>query len=270
MSEDWKKVDWRNTSEDEDTESIINYYIKHNILKDPKDYEKGSSLTTIWFDSLTDNEKKYYWNKVGDEWGKRFLPQNYMNESSEVEFIDKVNKKLEDKKVKDYIEDLETQPQELKTNIPSNPFMVPDDDDLELDELTSKQNMMFKDYLDRKGWSFNDWWKYEGEERIREHIIDISVDGDIDYKNELKFWDNYFTENMEILRETLIEEGCSLYRRIYIPMMVRKGGMNRLKKWEQDYFLDGISKGYWDKNGNHIGNNSNPYVKDNQNRIIEI
>ena len=56
----------------------INILRKNGILKNPKDYKKGSSLTTIWFDSLTDKEKKEYWDKVGNEWGKRFLPQNYI------------------------------------------------------------------------------------------------------------------------------------------------------------------------------------------------
>ena len=72
--------DWRKTTEVEDVENIVNYYIKNGILKNPKDYEIGSSLTTIWFDSLTDTEKKVYWDKVGDEWGERFLPKNYIKE----------------------------------------------------------------------------------------------------------------------------------------------------------------------------------------------
>ena len=185
------------------------------------------------------------------------------------EFMDKVNKKIEDKKVKNYVDDLETQPTELPINIPDNPFMVGDGDDgIERDELTSKQNIMFMDYLKRKGWSFGDWWKNEGEERIKEHITDIRKDGDIDYKDEIGWWDNYFKENIDVLGDRLIEEECSLYRRIYLPMKVRKGEFKNLEKWEQDYFLDGITKGYWDKGGNHIGDNSNPYIKKKK-RITE-
>ena len=239
--------DWRKTTEDEDTESIIDFYIKNGILKNPKDYKMGSSLHTDWFDSLSDEEKKVYFDKVGDEWGERFLPQNYIKES----------------------DDLEPQPIELKTNIPTNPFMVDDGGDgIERDELTSKQNMMFMDYLKRKGWSFGDWWRNIGEERIKEHITDIRKDGDIDYKDEIKWWDNYFKENIDVLGDRLIEEECSLYRRIYLPMKVRKGEFKDLEKWEQQYFLDGITKGYWDREGNHIGDNSNPYVK-NKKRITE-
>ena len=185
------------------------------------------------------------------------------------EFMDKVDKKIEDKKVKNYVDDLETQPKELKTNIPSNPFMIGDGSDgIQRDELTSKQNIMFMDYLKRKGWSFGDWWKNEGEERIKEHITDIRKDGDIDYKDEIGWWDNYFKENMDVLGDRLIEEECSLYRRIYLPMKVRKGGFKDLEKWEQEYFLSGITKGYWDKGGNHIGDNSNPYIKKKK-RITE-
>ena len=183
--------------------------------------------------------------------------------------MDKVDKKIEDKKVKNYVDDLETQPTELPINIPDNPFMVGDGSDgIERDELTPKQNYMFMDYLKRKDWDFSDWWKNEGEERIKEHITDIRKDGDIDYKDEIGWWDNYFKENMDVLGDRLIEEECSLYKRIYIPMKVRKGEFKNLEKWEQEYFLDGITKGYWDKEGNHIGDNSNPYKKKNK-RITE-
>ena len=185
------------------------------------------------------------------------------------EFMDKVDKKIEDKKVKNYVDDLETQPTELPINIPDNPFMVGDGSDgIERDELTPKQNYMFMDYLKRKDWDFSDWWKNEGEERIKEHITDIRKDGDIDYKDEIGWWDNYFKENIDVLGDRLIEEECSLYRRIYLPMKVRKGEFKDLEKWEQEYFLDGITKGYWDKGGNHIGDNSNPYIKKKK-RITE-
>ena len=47
-----------------------------------------------------------------------------------------------------------------------------------------------------KDWSFGDWWREEGEERIREHILDVSVKGDIiDYKDEIGWWNKWFQEN---------------------------------------------------------------------------
>ncbi len=183
--------------------------------------------------------------------------------------MDKVEKKINDKKVKSYVDDLETQPKELPINIPDNPFMVGDGDDgIERDELTTSQNMMMVDYLKRKGWSFGDWWKNEGEEKIKEHITDIRKDGDIDYKDEIGWWDSYIKENIDVLGDRLVEEGCSLYKRVYIPMKVRKGEFKDLEKWEQRYFLDGITKGYWDREENHIGDNSNPYIKKKK-RITE-
>ena len=156
------------------------------------------------------------------------------------EFMDKVEKKINDKKVKSYVDDLETQPTELPINIPDNPFMIGGEDEFERTELTPKQNYMFMDYLKRKDWDFSDWWKYEGEERIKEHITDIRKDGNVDYKDEIGWWNRYWEENMYELGGVLVEEGCSLYRRIYIPMMVRKNGLKKLKKWERDYFVDGI------------------------------
>ena len=83
-----------------------------------------------------------------------------MNQS---EFNNKVQQKLDDKKVKDYVDDLETQPQELPINIPDNPFMVDDGSDgIETDELNAKQNMLFMDYLLRNNYkNFGEWWEKE-------------------------------------------------------------------------------------------------------------
>ena len=64
------------------------------------------------------------------------------------------------------------------------------------------------------------------------------------------------------------DEKCSLYRNIYIPMQVRKGEYDELSQEDKMIFLQGISDGSWDKHGNHIGDNSNPYVK-SKNRITD-
>ena len=64
------------------------------------------------------------------------------------------------------------------------------------------------------------------------------------------------------------ERKCSLYRRIYIPMQVRNGGYSELSKEDKMIFLQGVSDGSWDKGGNHIGNNSNPYIQ-SKNRISD-
>ena len=122
------------------------------------------------------------------------------------EFRDKVQKKLDDEKVKDYVDDLQTQPTELPINIPSNPFMTSDvSDGIERDELTTKQMMLMVDYLKRKGWSFNDWWKKEGSEEINsvysETIIRnkvITEDGSL-----LDWWNKYLRNNLNKIIDKL-------------------------------------------------------------------
>ena len=64
------------------------------------------------------------------------------------------------------------------------------------------------------------------------------------------------------------DEKCSLYRNIYIPMQVRKSGYEELSQEDKMIFLQGVRDGSWDKQGNHIGDNSNPFVK-SKNRITE-
>ena len=94
----------------------------------------------------------------------------------------------------------------LKTNIPDNPFMVGDvSDGIERDELTTKQMMLMVDYLKRKGWSFNDWWKKEGSEEINsvysETIIRnkvITEDGSL-----LDWWNNYLRKNLNKIIDKL-------------------------------------------------------------------
>ena len=85
-------------------------------------------------------------------------------------FQKKVQDKLMNKQVSDYVKDLETQPQELKTNIPDNPFMVGDGSDgIETDELNAKQNMLFMDYLLRNNYkNFGEWWNAKGKEQVGE------------------------------------------------------------------------------------------------------
>ena len=51
-------------------------------------------------------------------------------------------------------------------------------------------------------------------------------------------------------------------------MKVRNGGYSELSKEDKMIFLQGVSDGSWDKGGNHIGNNSNPYIQ-SKNRISD-
>mgnify|MGYP001265190070 FL=1 len=69
--------------------------------------------------------------------------------------------------------------------------------------------------------------------------------------------------------EQNMEDGkCSLYRNIYIPMKVRQGRYDELTSSEKILFHNGIRDNLWNKDGVHIGDNSNPY-KMSRDRITE-
>ena len=119
------------------------------------------------------------------------------------EFMDKVDKKIEDKKVKNYVDDLETQPKELKTNIPDNPFMVGDGSDGidRDDELTTKQSMMFFDYLKRKGFKdFGEWWYSEGKEKVNDIYSEAVMKNDVSHKD---WWKIYLRDNLNTIIDRL-------------------------------------------------------------------
>ena len=48
----------KKTTGDQDAESIIDYYMKVGILKLPKEYKLGDSLTTDWYNGLETKEKE--------------------------------------------------------------------------------------------------------------------------------------------------------------------------------------------------------------------
>jgi len=125
---------------------------------------------------------------------------------SEVEFKKKVDDKILQNKVNDYVKDLETQPTELPINIPSNPFMVGDGSDgIETDELTPKQNMMFMDYLKRNKYkNFGDWWEGTGKEEVNDIYSEALINNEqiTDDGNISKWWNNYLHNNLsQIIRQ---------------------------------------------------------------------
>ena len=118
-------------------------------------------------------------------------------------FQKKVQDKLMNKQVSDYVKDLETQPQELKTNIPDNPFMVGDgSDDIDRDdELTTKQSMMFFDYLKRKGFKdFGEWWYSEGKEKVNDIYSEAVMNNDVSHKD---WWNKYLRDNLNTIIDRL-------------------------------------------------------------------
>ena len=127
---------------------------------------------------------------------------------SSIEILKKVNQKLDNNKANDIVKQIEEPPiTPLKTNIPTNPFDAIDDDEFESDsdELTYKQNMKFRRYLNKLGFKdFNSWWEQEGKEELSdvytEAIINnekITDDGSIS-----DWWNKYLQNNLsQIIRQ---------------------------------------------------------------------
>ena len=79
-----------------------------------------------------------------------------------------------------------------------------------------------------------------------------------------KLWDSILTQALKS-----VEDGkCGMYRNIYVPYQVRSENYNKLNNDDKLIFLNGVRNQYWNKNGVHIGNNSNPY-KNEMGRITE-
>ena len=128
---------------------------------------------------------------------------------SESEFINKVKEKLQNHKVSDVVKQIETPPiKDLKIDIPSTPFESSDGkSEYEMDgELDYKQNVLFNKFLKKNGFdNFGDWWKREGKDRILEMIDEGRRNNNhIDYKDELGWWNRYFTENTEKILNRII------------------------------------------------------------------
>ena len=181
--------------------NVVEYYIRVGVISHPPNsrWVESETLTTDWFNGLSSAEKKRVWDRTSSEWY-----QESITESSESEFMKKVDDKLQQNKVNDYVKNIESPPvKDLKTNIPDNPFDAVDDDefDSDSDELTYKQNMKFNRYLNKLGYKdFNHWWLDVGKNKVDEMYVDeISMnfeEGDI-----LKYWDNWFSNNMNRLFE---------------------------------------------------------------------
>ena len=128
---------------------------------------------------------------------------------SEVEFKKKVDDKILQNKVNDYVKDLKTQPQELPINIPDNPFMVDDGSDgIETDELNAKQNMLFMDYLKRNKYkNFGDWWEAEGKEEVGDIFEEKKqIMGMVRNTNDLSYqdwWKNFLRYNLNSIIDRL-------------------------------------------------------------------
>jgi hypothetical protein len=70
-----------------------------------------------------------------------------------------------------------------------------------------------------------------------------------------KLWDSVLDNAIQ----NMDDGKCSMWRNVYVPMQVRKWGYKTLNSKDKIIFLNGIRNKFWDKDGVHIGDNSNPY-----------
>jgi len=93
----------------------------------------------------------------------------------------------------------------LPINIPSTPFTITTEDDMDTDELSYKQTELFRSYLTRKGYrNFNSWWEEEGKEELSDVYNEAIINNEkiTDDGNISKWWRNYLQNNLsQIIRQ---------------------------------------------------------------------
>jgi len=98
----------RKTSGDKDAESIVDYYMKVGIIKVPKEFKMGDSITTDWYNNLEAKERERVWKDAGDAWWKDYgitsFEELYTEEMSS-NFVEGDIQEFYMKKVYDKIQD---------------------------------------------------------------------------------------------------------------------------------------------------------------------
>ena len=93
----------------------------------------------------------------------------------------------------------------LPINIPSTPFTITTEDDMDTDELSYKQTELFRDYLKRNKYrNFNSWWEEEGKEELSDVYNEAIINNEkiTDDGNISKWWRNYLQNNLsQIIRQ---------------------------------------------------------------------
>ena len=101
----------KNSSGNENAESIIDYYMKVGIIKVPKEFKMGTSITTDWFNNLEDKERERVWNDAGDAWWKAYgintfeelyteeMATNFVEGDIQDFYMKKVYDKIQDDKI---------------------------------------------------------------------------------------------------------------------------------------------------------------------------
>jgi len=144
MANTLQNKDVKDTTEDQDVASIIDYFMQVGILKHPKDIAMGERLTTDWYSKLDDKERERVWKDAGDAWWKaygiRHYDELYTDEVSQMPedtgnvnkyYMNKVYEKLKgfDKKLMNGISKKYKQQQKgkrKKNKLPKNRMKMPD------------------------------------------------------------------------------------------------------------------------------------------------
>ena len=131
----------RDTTEDSDASSIVDYYMRVGIMKSPKEYKMGDRVTTDWFDGLDAKEKERVWKDAGTAWWKAYGIKNYdelyTNEIASERFVEGDIQDYYMKKVYDRLRDGDNDIQQImkkkynnkkkkKHNLPKNKMRMPD------------------------------------------------------------------------------------------------------------------------------------------------
>ena len=78
-------------------------------------------------------------------------------------------------------------------------------------------------------------------------------------------WEDGIKQSLQKRRK---EGGCGM-NIVRIPHMIKLGKWKTLYDWEKEYFLKGIVNGLWDKDGNHLKNNT-PYKSKKKPKLNEV
>ena len=174
---------------------------------------KGCSLWRAWgiplkvkyggLDDLYDWEKEHFLKGIRlRKWDENGNFLNTITESNESEFQKKVDDKILQHQVNDYVDDLENPPiKDLAIDIPPNPFdgLDADDELFQSDELNFKQNQRLRRYLVAKGYKdFNQFWEKEAKKVVwdlqREALVKQHKGGEV-----VKWLDEWFKKNENMI-----------------------------------------------------------------------
>ena len=236
-----KKVT-RKSSGDDDAESIIDYYMKVGIIKVPKQFSLGDSITTDWFNNLEDKERERVWNDAGDAWWKAYGINSFEELYTEEMATNFVEGDIQDfymKKVYDKLQDDKTGVEKLlkqrygkvkkkkrsKSKIPRNKMKMP------------------------RGGILNNRYKFNSsgvglKNKITEKLLETKLQSTAPFSVEADdVWGGYIRIQYDNQSGTTTEGVEELIKVLQIELM----GWQYIMKHEEFYWEDGAWEMKYDK-----------------------